>query len=132
MNELEEQTYPEILRCNLSNTVLELLKLGVKVSSLPLHLHFIKRLTGSGEVRLRRCTSTRNHDEGSGITTYLAALDDEGNLTSLGGIMAEFPLDPQLAKMLIISPEFKCSNEIVTITSKLSGSSLCYHSAEDS
>ncbi|KAF8922307.1 helicase associated domain-containing protein [Mucidula mucida] len=34
--------------------------------------------------------------------------------------MAEFPLDPQLAKMLIISPEFKCSNEIVTITSMLS------------
>lgn len=26
---------------------------------------------------------------------YLSALDDEGNLTPLGGIMAEFPLDPQ-------------------------------------
>ncbi|PBK58284.1 P-loop containing nucleoside triphosphate hydrolase protein [Armillaria solidipes] len=30
MNELEEQTHPEILRCNLSNTVLELVKLGIK------------------------------------------------------------------------------------------------------
>ncbi|KAK0429969.1 hypothetical protein EV421DRAFT_1861616, partial [Armillaria borealis] len=32
MNGLEEQTHPEILRCNLSNTVLELVKLGIKVS----------------------------------------------------------------------------------------------------
>ena len=31
MKELEEQTHPEILRCNLSNTVLELVKLGIKV-----------------------------------------------------------------------------------------------------
>ena len=31
MNELEEQTHPEILRSNLSNTVLELVKLGIKV-----------------------------------------------------------------------------------------------------
>ncbi|SJL06865.1 related to PRP43-involved in spliceosome disassembly [Armillaria ostoyae] len=30
MNGLEEQTHPEILRCNLSNTVLELFKLGIK------------------------------------------------------------------------------------------------------
>lgn len=34
--------------------------------------------------------------------------------------MAEFPLDPQLAKMLIISPEFKCSNEILTVAAMLS------------
>lgn len=31
MQELEEQTYPEILRSNLANTVLELVKLGIKV-----------------------------------------------------------------------------------------------------
>lgn len=34
-------------------------------------------------------------------TNLQAALDDDGNLTELGAIMAEFPLDPQLAKMLI-------------------------------
>ncbi|KAJ7789878.1 P-loop containing nucleoside triphosphate hydrolase protein [Mycena olivaceomarginata] len=54
------------------------------------------------------------------LLNYLAALDDEGNLTPLGCIMAEFPLDPQLAKMLIVSPEFKCSNEVLTITAMLS------------
>ena len=30
MKELEEQSYPEILRCNLANTVLELFQLGIK------------------------------------------------------------------------------------------------------
>ncbi len=40
MNELEEQTHPEILRSNLSNTVLQLAKLGIKVRSCWLCLRF--------------------------------------------------------------------------------------------
>ena len=55
------------------------------------------------------------------LLNYLAALDDDGNMTELGAIMAEFPLDPQLAKMLIASTEFNCSNEILSITAMLSG-----------
>lgn len=43
---------------------------------------------------------------------YLGALDDEGQLTSLGHKMSELPLEPQLAKMLLLSPEFSCSNEV--------------------
>ncbi|CAE6447767.1 unnamed protein product [Rhizoctonia solani] len=54
------------------------------------------------------------------LLNYLSALNDDGELTPLGGIMAEFPLDPQLAKMLIVSPEFRCSNEILTIVAMLS------------
>lgn len=34
--------------------------------------------------------------------------------------MAEFPLDPQLAKMLVAAPEFRCSNEILSIAAMLS------------
>jgi pre-mRNA-splicing factor ATP-dependent RNA helicase DHX15/PRP43 len=30
------------------------------------------------------------------LLNYLSALNDEGELTALGGIMAEFPLDPQV------------------------------------
>ena len=30
------------------------------------------------------------------LLNYLAALDDDGNLTPLGAMMAEFPLDPQV------------------------------------
>ena len=51
---------------------------------------------------------------------YLRAFDDEGKLLPLGEIMAEFPLEPQLSKMLICSPEFKCSNEMLSIAAMLS------------
>lgn len=55
------------------------------------------------------------------LLNYLAALDDDGNLTDLGSVMSEFPLDPQLAKMLIASCTHNCSNEILSITAMLSG-----------
>ena len=72
------------------------------------------------------------------LLNFLAAIDDDGELTALGKLMAEFPLDPQvrspslslegffvtitqLSKLLISSPDFKCSNEILTITAMLSG-----------
>jgi len=50
----------------------------------------------------------------------LGALDNTGGLTPLGRKMVEFPLDPPLSKMLIISEELECSQEIVTIVSMLS------------
>jgi HrpA-like RNA helicase len=51
---------------------------------------------------------------------FTGALDDDGNLTEVGGMMAEFPLDPQLAKMIIASPQLNCSNEMLSITAMLS------------
>ena len=44
------------------------------------------------------------------LLNYLAALDDDGNLTLLGGIMAEFPLDPQVIE-LNFSPQVYESTE---------------------
>ncbi|PPQ73730.1 hypothetical protein CVT26_011885 [Gymnopilus dilepis] len=105
MKELEEQTHPEILRSNLSNTVLELMKLGIK------DLVRFDYVDAPAPETLMRALELLN---------YLAALDDDGNITPLGEMMAEFPLDPQLAKLLIVSPEFKCSNEILTITAMMS------------
>jgi len=74
---------------------------------------------------------------------YLGALDTEFNLTSLGTVMAQFPLDPQVsgpapipsasfsklnadvsyqfAKLLIESPKFGCGSEILAIVAMLSG-----------
>ena len=46
---------------------------------------------------------------------YLGALNDDGDLTALGEMMSHFPLDPQMAKMLIASCDFNCSNEILSI-----------------
>ncbi len=50
----------------------------------------------------------------------LGALDEEGLLTRLGLKMAEFPLEPPLAKMMITSVDLKCSEEIATIIAMLS------------
>ena len=56
----------------------------------------------------------------------LSALDDEGLLTRLGRRMAEFPLDPMLCKMLIMSVHLSCSDEILTIVSMLSVQNVFY------
>ncbi|XP_062491177.1 putative pre-mRNA-splicing factor ATP-dependent RNA helicase DHX32 isoform X2 [Pezoporus occidentalis] len=46
---------------------------------------------------------------------YLAALDNDGNLSEFGIIMSEFPLDPQLSKSILASCEFECVDEMLTI-----------------
>jgi pre-mRNA-splicing factor ATP-dependent RNA helicase DHX15/PRP43 len=108
-NDLQPQTYPEILRSNLANTVLTLKKLGIDDL-----VHFDFMDPPAPETLMRALE----------LLNYLAALDDDGNLTKLGQLMSEFPLDPQMSKMLVVSPEFNCSNEILSITAMLSGTAL--------
>ena len=43
----------------------------------------------------------------------LGALDNTGTLTPLGRQMVEFPLDPALSKMLIVSVDMECSAEVL-------------------
>ena len=43
----------------------------------------------------------------------LGALDNTGNLTTLGRQMVEFPLDPAMSKMLIVAVEMECSEEVL-------------------
>ncbi|RPB28210.1 P-loop containing nucleoside triphosphate hydrolase protein [Terfezia boudieri ATCC MYA-4762] len=103
--ELIEQTHPEILRSNLASTVLELKKLGIDDL-----VHFDFMDPPAPETMMRALEELN----------YLACLDDDGNLTVLGRMASEFPLDPALAVMLITSPEFECSNEILSLTALLS------------
>ncbi|XP_050101840.1 probable pre-mRNA-splicing factor ATP-dependent RNA helicase DEAH2 isoform X2 [Malus sylvestris] len=112
-NDLQPQTYPEILRSNLANTVLTLKKLGIDDL-----VHFDFMDPPAPETLMRALE----------VLNYLGALDDDGNLTKLGEIMSEFPLDPQMSKMLVVSPEFSCSNEILSISAMLSDEdpSWCY------
>jgi len=60
----------------------------------------------------------------------LSALDDEGLLTKLGRRMAEFPLEPQLSKMLIMSVHLGCADEALTIVSMLSVQNIYYRPKE--
>ncbi|KAM9716685.1 DEAD/H (Asp-Glu-Ala-Asp/His) box polypeptide 32a isoform 1-T2 [Menidia menidia] len=54
---------------------------------------------------------------------YLAALDDDGDLSEIGIIMSEIPLDPQMAKALLASCEFDCVSEMLTIAAMVSAPS---------
>jgi len=103
--EMQENTYPEILRSNLGSIVLQLKKLGIHDL-----VHFDFMDPPAPETLMRALE----------LLNYLGALDDEGELTELGAVMAEFPLDPQLAKMLIASCDYNCSNEALSITAMLS------------
>ncbi|KAK0311391.1 DEAH-box ATP-dependent RNA helicase prp43 [Friedmanniomyces endolithicus] len=103
--ELIDQSYPEILRSNLASTVLELKKLGIDDL-----VHFDLMDPPAPETLMRALEELN----------YLACLDDEGELTALGKLASDFPLDPALAVMLISSPEFYCSNEILSLTALLS------------
>ena len=60
----------------------------------------------------------------------LGALDDEGLLTRLGRKMAEFPLEPNLSKMLIISVDLGCADEILTVVAMLSVENPFYRPKE--
>ncbi|KAI9323357.1 P-loop containing nucleoside triphosphate hydrolase protein [Dichotomocladium elegans] len=103
--ELIEQTYPEILRSNLGSVVLQLKKLGIDDL-----VHFDFMDPPAPETLMRALE----------LLNYLGALDDDGELTPTGEVMSAFPLDPQLCKMLIESPRYRCSNEILSIAALLS------------
>jgi pre-mRNA-splicing factor ATP-dependent RNA helicase DHX38/PRP16 len=58
------------------------------------------------------------------------ALDNVGELTALGRKMSDFPMDPAMAKMLIQSVDYGCSEEMLTVVSMLSVPSVFYRPKE--
>jgi pre-mRNA-splicing factor ATP-dependent RNA helicase DHX15/PRP43 len=77
--ELIPQTYPEVQKSNLAMTILQLKKLGVDDL-----VHFDYMDPPAPET-LARALEELN---------FLACLDDVGELTQLGRLAAQFPLDP--------------------------------------
>mmetsp|Transcript_12057 Transcript_12057/g.28301 ORF Transcript_12057/g.28301 Transcript_12057/m.28301 type:complete len:1283 (-) Transcript_12057:45-3893(-) len=104
-NEMLSTNIPEIQRTNLGNVVLQLKAMG------------INDLLGFDFMDAPPVATMVGAMEG---LHALGALDDEGLLTRLGRKMAEFPLEPNLSKMLLLSVDLGCSDEILTITSLLS------------
>merc|ERR1712054_707042 len=97
--ELMEQTYPEILRSNLGSVVLQLKKLGIDDL-----VHFDFMDPPAPETLMRALE----------LLNFVGAIDDEGELTQTGHIMAALPLDPQLAKMMVAAPRFQCLGETMS------------------
>jgi ATP-dependent RNA helicase DHX8/PRP22 len=104
-------TVPEIQRTNLANTVLLLKAMGINDL-----INFDFMDPPPVQTLIAAMEQLYN----------LGALDEEGLLTRLGRRMAEFPLEPQLSKMLLTSVDLCCSDEIITIVSMLSVPNIFY------
>ncbi|OXA62247.1 ATP-dependent RNA helicase DHX8 [Folsomia candida] len=96
---------PEIQRSNLESVVLQLTVMGFK------------------DVFKFQFMDTPRSDavcEALEKLQDLSALDEEMRLTPMGRQMAQFPLDPSLAKILVSSSKLRCSEEVLIIVSFLS------------
>ncbi|KAK6149642.1 hypothetical protein DH2020_017167 [Rehmannia glutinosa] len=111
LNEMLPSPVPEIQRTNLGNVVL-LLK-SLKIDNL-LDFDFMDP------------PPQENILNSMYQLWVLGALNNVGDLTDLGWKMVEFPLDPPLAKMLLIGEQLECINEVLTIVSMLSVPSVFF------
>ncbi|ELR22169.1 ATPdependent RNA helicase DHX8, putative [Acanthamoeba castellanii str. Neff] len=114
-NEMLPTSVPEIQRTNLANTVLTLKAMGINDM---LGFDFMD----PPPVQTLIVAMEQLYS--------LGALDEEGLLTRLGRKMAEFPLEPQLSKMLITSVELGCADEILTVVAMLSVQNVFYRPKE--
>ncbi|CAR25946.1 ZYRO0A11814p [Zygosaccharomyces rouxii] len=114
-DDMYSQAIPEIQRTNLSNTVL-LLK--------SLHVDDILKFPFIDPPPLQTLLASLYE------LHFLGALDNFGNLTSLGTEMSKLPLRPSLSKALLISARNGCSEEMVTIVSMLSVPIVFYRPTE--
>ncbi|KAI9781607.1 MAG: DEAH-box ATP-dependent RNA helicase prp22 [Geoglossum umbratile] len=114
-SEMLPTSIPEIQRQNLSHTILMLKAMGINDL---LHFDFM-------DPPPTNTTLTALEE-----LYALSALDDEGLLTRLGRKMADFPMEPALAKVLIASVDMGCSDEILSIVAMLSVQSVFYRPKE--
>ena len=111
-NDLEENTVPEVQRTNLASVVLALKSLGIHDL---INFDFMDPPPAEALVKALE------------LLFALGALNKLGELTKAGRRMAEFPLDPMLSKMIVVSDKYKCSDEIISIAAMLSvGGSIFY------
>ncbi|EGW31161.1 uncharacterized protein SPAPADRAFT_68356 [Spathaspora passalidarum NRRL Y-27907] len=113
--EMIANTVPEIQRTNLSHTILMLKAMGINDL---LTFEFMDPPSNNTMLVALQDLYT------------LDALDEEGYLTQLGKKMADFPMEPALAKTLIKSVEFECTEEILTIVAMLSVQTIFYRPKE--
>ncbi|KAF4388856.1 hypothetical protein F8388_019035 [Cannabis sativa] len=106
VKEMPNEGIPEIQRSNLVSCVIQLKSLGIDNI-----LGFEWPASPSPEAMVRALE----------VLYSLGVLDDDAKLTSPDGFqVAEIPLDPMIAKMILSSSQLGCSEEIITIAAVLS------------
>ncbi|XP_064610368.1 probable ATP-dependent RNA helicase DHX35 [Liolophura sinensis] len=103
--QLPKTAVPEMQRCNLASPILQLKALGIDNI---LRFNFLS------------APPAQNMVNGLELLFALGALDDNGILTDpLGLRMAEFPLSPMFAKLLLVSGDYGCSEEALTVSAMM-------------
>ncbi|KAG4076501.1 hypothetical protein HA402_014465 [Bradysia odoriphaga] len=115
MNEyriMSAASMPEILRSNISATVLQLLALGINCRK----FDFLDKPSDQDiESALKQLYQL------GAITSH-----NGDELTTLGWNMSKFPLDPRFSKILLSASDFGCLDEMLSIVSILSGETIFY------
>ena len=114
-SEMIESTIPEIQRQNLGSTILTLKAMGVNDL-----LHFDMLDKPPVQTIITALESL----------FALGALDEEGMLTRQGLRMSEFPMEPELAKVLIAAVEMGCADEMMSVVAMLSVQNV-FHRPKD-
>ncbi|MEK6750278.1 MAG: ATP-dependent RNA helicase HrpA [Pseudomonadota bacterium] len=98
-------TEPEITRTNLASVILQMkvMRLG-DIETFP----FIEP------------PDSRYIKDGYRLLYELNAVDEDGTLLPLGKTLARFPIDPQIARMLVQAERERCLNEVLIIAAVLS------------
>jgi len=98
-------TEPEILRTNLASVILQMTSLG---------------LGDLAKFPFLDPPDKRNITDGVKLLEELGALDEKRALTPLGRQLAQLPVDPRLARMVIEADKQQCVAEVMVIAAALS------------
>ncbi|MFN2537190.1 MAG: ATP-dependent RNA helicase HrpA [Mycobacteriales bacterium] len=100
-----EFTEPEILRTNLASVLLQMASLGLgDLEAFP----FVEP------------PDRRNVRDGLQLLEELGALHEDGRLTRVGRQLAQLPVDPRMARMIVEAGRLGCVREVLVIAAALS------------
>ena len=103
-NDRPDYTMPELLRSNLAEVVLQMISLELGP---PEKFPFLDP-PHRGAIR-----------EGYQLLTELGAIDEKNHLTDRGRIMADLPIDPCIARIILEARENSCLREVTIISAVL-------------
>ena len=109
---MSENTVPEILRCNLASALLQIMAMGIK------DVHKFDFMSKPAPESVAKALDTLR------LLGGVERSEDRWSLTPLGQSMAAFPLDPKLAKVLLASKTYRCSEEVLSIVALLATDSV--------
>jgi pre-mRNA-splicing factor ATP-dependent RNA helicase DHX16 len=115
-HELEENTTPEILRCDLTPVCLQLKALGIN---------------NLLEFEFMDAPPIETFSKSLELLYTTGAINSTSELTKLGRRMAELPLDPLLSASILAADKYGCVSEVLTIVAMLQESATLFLRPKD-